>query len=256
MDEKKIDFLGPAFIMAVIAALMSDFAFLFLLALFIPIIGLIIALMVIMFHYFAGLIVLFLIFPKLKHLIPKGVFLLSIILPLPFLTVGIVLAIILQNRIIEFIVTQAALTAITVATGGAGAPLQAGVTAARVATTTAKVSKVVTAARVGGAAVKGTEAATAARAGALGSKAITVEKEAALGAKTAGIETTGAEKAGTSAAEREGVPKQQGDTLEDRIKIRKEKLNKILEKIHEKEDRDEAKKAQEAEEKKNEEGLI
>lgn len=219
MDEEKIDFLGPAFIMAVMAALMSDFAFIFLLALVIPVIGLVIASMVIMFHYFAGLIVLFFIFLKLKHLIPKGVLLLAIILPLPFLSVGMVLAIILQNRIIEFIVTQAALTALTVATGGVAAPIQAGVIAAR----------------VGATAAKGMEAATgAARASTLGTKAVAVEKEAASGTKTAGLETTSAEKAG-------------GGTTG------KEKLDKILEKIHEKDDRDDAKRAGEAEERRSEE---
>lgn len=129
MDEEKIDFLGPAFIMAVIAALMSDFAFIFLLALPIPIIGFAIALIVIMFHYFAGLIVLFFVFLKLKHLMPKLVLLLSIILPLPFLSIGMVLAIILQNRIIEFVVTQVAIQAIAVATAGAGEILEAGAVA-------------------------------------------------------------------------------------------------------------------------------
>ncbi len=229
MDEKKIDFLGPVFIMAAIAAIASDFAFIFLLALPIPVIGFTIALMILVFHYFAGLIVLFLIFPKLKHLIPKAVLLLSIILPLPFLTIGVVLAIILQNRIVEFIVAQAVPTAITIATGGAAAPLQIAATAARVAQT----AKIAAAARTAGMATKGVESATAARAGSTGAKVVAAEKEAALGA----------EKAAGGAAGREGVPKQQGDTLEDRIRTRKEKLNKILEKIHEKEDRDEIKEA-------------
>lgn len=256
MDERKIDFLGPAFIMAMIAASVSDFAFLFLFALIIPVIGFAIALMVVMLHYFTGLLLLFLIFPQLKHLIPKLTLILLIILPLPLLAIGMILAIIMQNRIIETIVTQAALTAITVLTEGTAAPLQVGVTAARAATTAAKVSTAITAARVGGAAVKGTEAATAARAGTLGAKAITAEKEAALGAKAASLETAEAEKVGVSAAEREGAPKQQGDTFEDKMRARKEKLNKILEKIHEKEDRDEIRKAEEAEKKKEEKNQV
>ncbi len=212
MDEEKIDFLGPAFIMAVLAALISDFAFIFLLALIIPIIGLVVASMVIMFHYFAGLIVLFFVFLKLKHFIPRGVLLLAMILPLPLLSVGMVLAIILQNRIIETIVTQAALTAVTVATGGAGAGVQAGVTAAR----------------AGAAAAKGAEAAAGAtRAGTLGAKAVTAEKEATLGS----------EKAGGSAVERE-------------------RLDKILERIHEKDDLEDAKRAEEARKKEEEENQI
>lgn len=251
MGEGKIDFFGPAFIMAIIAALMSDFAFLFLLALLIPVIGLVIALMVFIFHYFAGTLLLFLIFPSLEHLIPKGVLLLSIILPLPFLTIGIVLAVILQNRAIEFIATQAVLTAVTAATGGAAAPLQAGVTAVRIA----QVTKVATTVRTAGMAVKGAEATTAVRAGSTGAKVITAEKETSLGAKAAELETGEAEKAGAKAAERGGAPEQQEpqkDTLEDRLKARKEKLNKVLEKIHEKEDQDEAKKAKEIAEREEE----
>ncbi len=231
MDEEKIDFLGPAFIMAAIAALMSDFAFIFLLALPIPIIGLVIALMVIMFHYFAGLIVLFFVFLKLKHLLPKLVLLLSIILPLPFLSIGMVLAIILQNRIIETIVTQAALTAVTVATGGAGAGLQAGVTAARAGAAAAKVAETAT---------------EATRAGTLGSRAVTIEKEATLGS----------ERAGGSAAEREVAPKQQEDALEDKLRDKKERLDKILEKVHEKDDREDAKRADEARKKEEEENQL
>jgi hypothetical protein len=130
MNEGKVGFLGPEFVMAAIAALMSDFAFVFLLALLIPIIGLIIALMIIMFHYFAGLILLFLIFPKLKHLLPKLVLILAVVLPLPLLAIGVVLAIVLQNRLIEFVVTQAAIQTIAVATGGAGEVLEVGAAAA------------------------------------------------------------------------------------------------------------------------------
>ena len=126
MDEKKIGFLSPEFIMAAIIAVMSDFAFIFILALFIPVIGIAIALMIVVFHYFAGLFSLLLIFPKLKHLVPKLILLLSIILPWPFLCIGIVVAIILQNRFIEFIVTQVAIQTIAVATLGAGEVLEAG----------------------------------------------------------------------------------------------------------------------------------
>jgi hypothetical protein len=194
MDERKIDFLGPEFIMAVVAALMSDFASLFLLALLIPIIGLVIALMVIMFHYCAGFIILFLIFPKLKHLLPKLTFILALILPLPFLTIGLVVAIILQNRLIEAVVTHITIQAIAVATVGAGEVLEVGVVAAKAGAVAAEV------------AAKAVEAGAAAtEAGVAAAKAGTAITEAAGAAAKAGViaaeaETEAAE-AGAGAAE-------------------------------------------------------
>jgi len=255
-NEKKIDFLGPEFIMAVIAALMSDFAFLFLLALLIPAIGLVIVLMVIMFHYFAGLILLFLIFPKLKHLLPKLTLILAAILPLPFLAIGLVLAIILQNRLIEFVATQVAIQAIAVATAGAGEVLEVGAVAAKagVAATEAEVA----AAKAGAAIAE----ARAARAGAAAAGAGT-------GAKTA--EAAGEVGPRLQQPIREGVPYPQepmvpeevpkktsgGEVPSEDAKLeeRKKAISDYWEKIKGKsEEREEKKRREEEEESEEEEG--
>jgi type IV secretory pathway TrbL component len=237
MNEKKIDFLGPLFIMAIISTLMSDITLVFgLLFILIPVLGIVLFAIILLFHYFVGLILLFLILPKLKHLIPKIILVLAILIPLPFLTLSVVIAIILQNRFVELIVTQAA---IAIATGGVGTVVSAGAAAAR----------------VGAIAARGAETATAARTG-------------AAGARTArGVETAGAEN-----AERQGIragakntpelqgkaaakntPKtnqpQQEPAFKDKIKTQEEKLNKILDKIHEQEGPDEEENEEIAEEK-------
>ncbi len=225
MNEKKIDYLGPRFIMAIITSLISDASLLItILFLVIPLVGLMtipFLIMALLFHYFfAGTILLFAIYPKLKHLMPKIALILAILIPFPSLTVGVVLAIILQNRIIEFVITQAA---IAVATGGVGNVVSAGAVVAK----------------AGATAAKGAETASAVRTGTLGAKAVTVKKEASLGAESAELETTGAKKTGTSAAEKGKTPEQQKDVFKDKMAARKEKLNKIMDKIHEQEEQDE-----------------
>jgi len=215
MDEKKIDFLGPEFIMAMIAALMSDFTFLFLLALLIPVIGLVIALMVIMSHYFAGLILLFLIFPKLKHLLPKLTLILAVILPFPFLAIGLVSAIILQNRLIEFVVTQVAIQAIAVSTAGAGEVLEVGAAAAKagaaVAKTGAAAAEIEAATVKAGAAV--TEIGAATKTGAAAAKAGTEAAEA--GARAA--EATGEAGPQLQQSIREGLPYHQEPMVPEEV---------------------------------------
>lgn len=121
MDEGKLDIFNPAFIMGFIVALISDISFLFLLALAIPVVGIVVAIFILTGHYIAGIIVGFLVFQKTNGSLAKLALGLAIILPLPLLTIGILLAILLSNSFVRFAAEQAAIAAIGAATGGAGA---------------------------------------------------------------------------------------------------------------------------------------
>lgn len=107
--EEGIDYFNPAIVMAFLMALMSDAVFLTFLFWFVPVVGLVIAALVLGFHYFAGFFLLFLVLPRLKNFPPQLFLLIGILLPLPTLTLGIIMAIVFQNRIIEFIAKTAAI---------------------------------------------------------------------------------------------------------------------------------------------------
>lgn len=132
MEKEGIDFFNPAIVMALLMAVMSDAAFITLPFWFVPAIGLVIAAVVLLFHYFAAFFLFFLVLPKLRHFIPKLVFFIALILPLPTLSLGIILALILQNRLIEALAVEAATQVVAgaLAATGVGAPAAAAVEAA------------------------------------------------------------------------------------------------------------------------------
>jgi len=114
VDESKIDIFSPAVIMAFVAAFIGDLTFF----LIIP-------------HYLCGVIVLGAFSPKTKGILSKLVLGISFILPGPFLTFGIVVSLILSNKILAFIAEQAAVVAATVfLTPAGGAAVEASATAA------------------------------------------------------------------------------------------------------------------------------
>ncbi len=125
--KAKLELSDPGFVMTLIIAGVSDFFLLpGLLALAIPGVGPIILFFAAMGHYLASFVVAFLIFPKLKHLLPKLILGLGMFLPAPLLSFAVLLAILAQNRLIEFVLTQVVIQGIALATGGAGEALEAG----------------------------------------------------------------------------------------------------------------------------------
>lgn len=192
--EKKegLDFFNPAIVMALLMAVMSDAAIvLTFIFWFIPVVGLVIAALVIGFHYLAAFFVGFLIFPKITKgsllgnlagtalldvrsamlLIAKILLILAMILPFPLLTIAIIIAIILANKLVE----AAASVALVIATGGGGAVAEV----------------------AGGAVAKGATAAVEA-----GAEAAAGAAEAAeVAAETAEVATKGARGAAGTAKE-------------------------------------------------------
>ncbi|MFH1246291.1 MAG: hypothetical protein V1489_00760 [Candidatus Liptonbacteria bacterium] len=132
-ETKRLDYFDPGFIAAIITAVSSDAVLLFAgVILLIPVIGLVIAGLAILFHYFASVFILMSVLFRLKHFLPKLVLGIAIILPLPLLVVGIFIALILQNRLIELILIETVtktLEAAEVGTG-VGTPLAAATEAA------------------------------------------------------------------------------------------------------------------------------
>lgn len=121
-QAKKIEYDNPGTIMAIVSGGVADLIgmlpFFFM---FIPPIGLAMLPFTMVIHYIAAVFVYVCVFRNIKHLLPKLVLLLFLILPIPFLFAGTVLAIIMQNRIVEFLVTQAAIAVVGLATAGVGA---------------------------------------------------------------------------------------------------------------------------------------
>ncbi|MBI4059452.1 hypothetical protein HY406_00095 [Candidatus Giovannonibacteria bacterium] len=131
MEREGIDYFNPAIVMAFLMVAMSDAAFLTFFFWFVPVVGLMLGVLVVGFHYFASFFLLFLILPKLKHLIPKIVLFIVLVLPLPLLSVGILVALLLQNRLIEALAIEAATQVVAgaLAATGAGVPAAAAVEA-------------------------------------------------------------------------------------------------------------------------------
>jgi signal transduction histidine kinase len=110
---KLTDFFDPMVIFALTMAFFADIFFIAILP-----------------HYIIGLFVASILWPGMKGFITKLVFIIALVLPLPLLTIGSVLAILLSNSFIRFVVTT---VAITVLTGGVGTVAEAGALAARTA---------------------------------------------------------------------------------------------------------------------------
>src|SRR3989344_1367489 len=101
-----------------------------MIAVAIPGIGIAIAGAIILVHYLVGLMVLGGLFSKLKGIFPKLVLFLGVILPLPTTTLGLILGIAMQNKLVEFLVTQAVLTAVAPGAGNVAGAAARGALAA------------------------------------------------------------------------------------------------------------------------------
>jgi hypothetical protein len=184
MDEeqgkhKKLDYIGVGAVMAYIFAFGGDLLWFAVIGALIPPppIGLTFLAAGLLAHYLAGVMVGGFIFFELKHFIPKLILGAAILLPLPLLMLGIAIAFVAQNRIIEALLIQGAtklveagLVMTGVGTLAAGA-IEAAADAKTAQTLVAGGRAVTTAA-------KGAEAAKGAQTAAKGA-------EAAKGAQTA-----------------------------------------------------------------------
>ena len=195
-SAKKIEYDNPGTIMAVVAGGIADLIGMFSVIglIFPPLLGM--ALPAVIAHYIAAVFIFGLILRNMKHLVPKIVLWLALVVPFPVLLLGTIIALILQNRIIEFAVTQAAIVAVGVATAGVGAA--AGEAAA-------------------GAGAVAEAGAVAAEAG-----AATAEAGAAAGAGAVAEAGAGAARAGAAAAEgagevAEGAAKEGAGSLGERF---------------------------------------
>ena len=141
MGKEKIDITSPEFVLAMVVSFMSDLGMVFgILALLIPIIGLPIIALALVFHYIGGFFVGFLMLHKTQGWLAKLALGAGILIPLPLLTIGIIAAIILSNKLIAFITEQAAIAAIAVATGGAGLALEGAAATGEVAAAGAEIA--------------------------------------------------------------------------------------------------------------------
>ncbi len=165
---KEIDFSDPSILFALTSAVVGD-----------------VTSLLIVTHYVAALFVGFIILPKVHGFLPRIILWISFLLPIPLiLTLGIALAIILSNKLVEFLAITAVLVAITIASVGAAAP----------ATVAAEAGVV-----GGGAVAAGTGAA------AVGAGAATAETAAAGAGVIAGTGVTATGEAAGSAAIDAGV---------------------------------------------------
>ena len=229
---KKIDFLDPGVIAVFVAAVVSDMTFLGIVAIAIPGIGFPIAAMIVIIHYVTVGIVVSVLWKDIRGLFADLVFILCMVLPLPLITAGIILGIILSNKIIAFVTETVVIQGIAAATGGAGEGLEAGALAAEGAEA---------AAEAGAAAAEGAEAAATA-----GEAATAAGEAAAEGAGTAAeAGEEAAERAMEGAEERppmenlqeemtEKMPEPEPETPpeETRQPSAKEKAEDLLEKGH------------------------
>ena len=106
-NNSKIDVFGAEVIMALVAAFIGDVTFFLVLT-----------------HYFCGAFALGMFWHKANGFLAKLVLVLGFLLPLPFLTLSILLAILLSNRFVAIIVEQAAIQTIAAFTAGAGEALE------------------------------------------------------------------------------------------------------------------------------------
>lgn len=122
-----MDIFSPLFVTAMVLAFAKDFASLFLLGVAIPVVGQVIAVYVLALTAFVFLFYCFAIMPKFSHFVPKLILGLTVIpLPVPGLTPALlVLAVTVQkSRLAELVLTQVAIQAVAVATGGVGEALE------------------------------------------------------------------------------------------------------------------------------------
>lgn len=135
LEKKELS--NPGFVMAIIFAFVGDLSFLLVFGLAVPVAGLVFLASYLAAHYICAIIAATIFFQKL-HAIPKFIFIGFVANPLPMLTIGLLVANLLQNKYVEKVAIQAAILAVGAATGGAGAA--AGEAAAATAETGAKVA--------------------------------------------------------------------------------------------------------------------
>src|ERR1700685_3143251 len=127
--NEKIDLFNPGVVMAFIAAALSDFTGIFLIGIAIPGIGITIGAAFAACHYIAAGIVGAFFWHKTRGWLAKLALGLAILLPLPLLTLGIILGIIFSNKIAALLGEQIIILGIAAATAGAGTALEAGAVA-------------------------------------------------------------------------------------------------------------------------------
>jgi hypothetical protein len=115
-EDKKIDPFSSQVVMGFIVAILGDFTFFLIIT-----------------HWIAGIIVLFIFWPRFKGPLAKFLLVACFLVPLPILTIGIILGIILSNKILMFLAEQAAVVVVTLATAGAGAAAEGAVVAGEAA---------------------------------------------------------------------------------------------------------------------------
>jgi hypothetical protein len=124
--KDKIDITDVGFVTSFIIALIGDFAFILALGLFIPAVGLVFGTAFLFAHYFCGIVMGAFLFHKARGWLAKLVLVLAIVLPLPLLTIGIVLGILLSNKFLAFVAKQAIIQGVAALTAGAGEALEVG----------------------------------------------------------------------------------------------------------------------------------
>lgn len=110
---RKIDYFDIGIIFCLLVAMAADSIQLLASAFILfPPAMLLLGLPGILLHYCAAIFVAFAMFRKIHHFVPKLILFIGIVLPVPFFTILIILAIVTQNRAIEFLVTEAGIMAI------------------------------------------------------------------------------------------------------------------------------------------------
>lgn len=141
-----------------IVSLAADFSGFFLIGALIPAIGLVILVFYVVAHYFAGFALVFLIFPGLKHFIPKLILGIAIIVPAPWLTLGLLLAVVSQNRFVEALVVEGGTKALEMVELAVPVAGEAAAVATEAAADTATAAKAAKGAGAVSTAVRGSEA--------------------------------------------------------------------------------------------------
>lgn len=139
-EDNKIEFSEPMGMMAVLTAVVCDLSSVVLMmALGIPGIGIIFFFFGMGMHYVGVVVVGFLLWGKFRGVLTKVLVVLLWIVPLPTISLGILVGRLFSNKFIRMIAEQVAIQAVAVATGGAGEALE-GVVAARGAAAGAQVA--------------------------------------------------------------------------------------------------------------------
>ena len=161
MDDKEklklTDFLDPIIQLAIGLAVAGDILF-FILPL----------------RYIFAVIIGIVLWPGMKGFTTKFIFIICLVLPLPLMTIGTVLGIILSNGVVRMIATQVAIQALSVATVGGAEVLEVGAVAETAAAGAEVVASTAAAAAEAGAGI----AAAGAEAGAIGAEAAAAGAEA------------------------------------------------------------------------------